>query len=561
MAKGKIEKNFLDDGSRDTYHDGVNEGLGTEYNDADAVRYYEIAASKGDLEAKAKLLEAYTYGKGVERSVSKINSLSKDLIKSKDDRFISTARYLLFVNADADERYGDALKYAREYFSGQSIDPEEAEYLTNYIVEMEERISKMSEEERRAFLKEPRKASDIFKSVFNNKKLLLATTGIILLIVIVSILIPVIRNSSGDVTKHAGNNTVGSNESENTKALSAYNDLLSQPSFIRDLNDGDNDQTWYSENCSFDIAYINDDDIPELILLNNGDSDHASGWGELYSYNEDDGVYAIGSISEPEGPEEHDYTVGYYERTGWCTDFAMWQGYGGPVIYNAFDDNSESMAIRLEPDENFEPSIVGYSIGSETVSEDEFYQRLEDVTGGVEITPYDFCENTEDNRLQKLGDFGSGQETEGNAESGDTSDVHGAAFEYLGMSFAELDSMYGPLTEQFYGEGAVYYATDDGRYVGFGWAGDEANPEERPCISYMGNIDEILNIPPDSSLEDIADAIDSPFNADELVYNADFDMGNCVIMYTTYNGQEYKIIVSYDENLDQTGATLAYTDR
>ena len=145
----------------------------------------------------------------------------------------------------------------------------------------------------------------------------------------------------------------------------------------------------------------------------------------------------------------------------------------------------------------------------------------------------------------------------------DKSSVYGKAFDYLGKTFGQIESEYGHLERLQGWNGAMYYTTTDSRRIGFpgSWGANGERIEDAPCTSYMGDIDEIINVPKDSSLTDIAGTIGYYFSKDELQYDPDNDMVNVVILYTDYQGQEYKLIVEYNENYIPTIVTLTFTDR
>lgn len=526
--------------------------------------YFEEANRRGNNNAKANLLQLYASDPRV-KDFSKAKKLCKELLRTKNASLNAVGNYYSYVIADAEERYKDSMAYAKQYLSSAAGEEPKKEEVRSYLLEKNKLLASMTEEERRVYLKERKKAKDVIKDfkgveIDSKKKKIYAVILTVVIIAIVIIVIAMQRPFDKTTTPYTNNESMETTNSPATEALKAYDSMLSQESFSRDENDDVYPQTWYSENCSFDIAYLNDDDVPELIIVDYSDADHATGWGQIYSYNDGE-VSSIGRMSEPEASEDYGFTPGYYERTGWLVDLSMWQGYGGPVIYNVLDNSADALGINYEPDEDFEPQLTSYTIGTDNVDETEFYQHLEDVTGGIDITPYDFCENTSDNRLNKLGDFG---EIGNDEEDTSTSGIYGVAFDYVGKTFGELDNEYGPLSQQASWNGAIYYTTSDERYVGFPFdldeTGDLADGDEAICTSYIGSISEILNVPEDASLQEVADLLGEDLDVDSLYYEPNTDMGNCVIWYTIYNDKEYKLIVDYDENIDISGATLVCTE-
>lgn len=545
------------------------EGRGTERNDSDTARYLEIASTRGSMEAKAALLDAYTFGKGVERSKSKVKSLSKELLRSNDAYLVSMANYCLFSFAQIEERYADCLKYANAYLNGSYTDPDKSEHLERFISDIEEKISGMTDEERRLFLKEPKKASDLLKGFkgigIKDKKKALVVSGIAAALVVIIAVVVYLSNGSIGNTK-AGKG-MGNTSGTAADALKSYSLFLSQDSFIRNDKEEVDDflQTWHSENCIFDIAYINDDDIPELIVLDYTDADHTMGWGQIYTYSSEEDVVPYYGLSDPEGAEEYGMVPGYYKGTGWIVDFNMLQGYGGPFIENVLDENADLLSIEYEPDENDEPHLVNYSVGMDYVGEDEFYRKLDEVTGGAELVPYDFKENTQENRDACFGVIEDNdteeQQNSDNDSEGDI--VGGIAFNYVDKTFEQIENEYGTLSQQASWGGAIYYTTPDEKYVGFqaGWNEDGDIPRDERCISFIGKVSDIFNVSDDISLQELADLLGEQLNEDELYYDDTSDMGNGVIWYVYHNDTEYKAIVNYDENIDIISATLSQTDR
>ena len=105
--------------------------------------------------------------------------------------------------------------------------------------------------------------------------------------------------------------------SKKKKALKAYAAFLSKPSIKRGIWD-----TLYTKNCSFAIAYVDNNNTPEMVLYHE-DSCHALGWLSLYTFR--GGKVAL------VGYMYGDYlaTLGYYKKTGILLDNYTVQGSGG----------------------------------------------------------------------------------------------------------------------------------------------------------------------------------------------------------------------------------------
>ena len=226
------------------------EGRGTECNKALATDYLKRSASKGNINAKVDLLEAYTFNRETERSSHQVKKLAQEIKRYNDPAFVSTANYCLFKNAVYEKRYGEGLKYAKEYLSGEYSEAEKSEEIKKYIADMEERISHMSDKERRQFLNESGKITDILIGFGNNINWDFKNKKAILIIVFVII---VAATVIGVIT--AGNNESGNNTSpyavNNKDSNTERNLLMAEASSFLDK---DGDITYYPDN-------VMDDDI------------------------------------------------------------------------------------------------------------------------------------------------------------------------------------------------------------------------------------------------------------------------------------------------------------
>lgn len=129
--------------------------------------------------------------------------------------------------------------------------------------------------------------------------------------------------------------------SKKKKALKAYAAFLSKPSIKRG--------TWptlYTKNCRFAIAYIDNNNTPEMVLYHE-DSCHALGWLSLYTFR--------GGKVSLVGYMYGDYlaTLGYYKKTGFILDNYTIQGSGGYWYHKlskgklvAYDDRVLKKVIR-----------------------------------------------------------------------------------------------------------------------------------------------------------------------------------------------------------------------
>ena len=392
-----------------------------------------------------------------------------------------------------------------------------------------------------------------------NKLLIIA-----LAVVVLAAAIALVIKLTGDAGNSAMAGKQHGDSAESKEALKAYNTMLSRESFSRDDSFGDS-EVWHSENCAFDIAYIDDDDIPELIVMDTVDSDYSTGWGQLYTYSEGEIIPQFYMSLHSESGAAAEVATGYYEGTGYCMDYSEEDGYGTLDIYKLFDEEAPRFTAVYEPDENGETYPSYYTVDVDEVDEKTFYKRLAKETGDVELTPYQFVENTEENRALYLGTFDSDSEAdEGSAVNDAGTDIiNGETFGYLGKTFKELEEECGSLSQQGAWGGSLYYTTPDEKWLGFWAVGSESGetPPDAPCLSYYGSISEIFNVSDDISLKELADLLGQDFGEGELDYDPDSDMSNVVIWYVEYDGNEYKVIIDYDEQFDIVGATLTNTDR
>ncbi|MDE6625256.1 MAG: hypothetical protein K2K56_02665 [Lachnospiraceae bacterium] len=98
--------------------------------------------------------------------------------------------------------------------------------------------------------------------------------------------------------------------SKKTKALNAYNKLLSKNSFTVNKY---GKMTFYTSHCSFGIAYIDKDSVPELIIYNPWDSYHAAGYGTIFTYKG-------GKVRKAADLSMNGESLGYYKKKGVIVD-------------------------------------------------------------------------------------------------------------------------------------------------------------------------------------------------------------------------------------------------
>lgn len=382
------------------------EGRGVEKSPEYATKCLNIAAKCGNVGAKAALAYYMTFGIGTEKDHIGAQKMCEDVIRAGDQKEKSIAYYCNYKIFDEAKKYKQSMEYARKCLECKTTDAAKTAELENYLAEKEELISKMTDEERREYLQE-RKPVFAFKSKEKkegaNRKPWIVIGIVVLVIICVVIFINIKNENDGYGLLKGNHNATDSNSyvdtEESYEACMIYNEFLSQESIIRDV--GGMEYEWYLGNCDFALAYIDDDDIPELLLYNWPDTDHVAGYGILYSIKNGE-IFEVKSLSlnDVRG-------IGYYERTGWYMDQYASTGYGD-VIISCLDKEFPVFGFSLEYDDNGESEIVSYYIGKEgyqsfvDMSKNEFTEELAKETDGIEMSEYVFFNNTVENRSKYL---------------------------------------------------------------------------------------------------------------------------------------------------------------
>jgi len=164
---------------------------GVEGNREEELRYYGLAALKGNLEAKSVLASAYTLGLGIDKDHSVAQKLCNELIRSGNKEVLPIAYYCNYVIADEAKKYKVSMENARKYISLENAEEEKKEELQRYLAEQEELISKMTDEERREYLQERKPLFGGFKKkekgegTGGNKKIVIAIVAVLAVIVLI----------------------------------------------------------------------------------------------------------------------------------------------------------------------------------------------------------------------------------------------------------------------------------------------------------------------------------------------------------------------------------------
>ena len=232
------------------------EGRGVIENKQEAFNYYSIASEYGNLNAKAKLMQAYYFGNGVEKSNIDAAKYANQIVNSNADDYLPEAYYCLHKCADETEQYGDSMRYAKAYIACKKAKPEKKEELLQYLNEMETKLSQMTEAEKRAFLKEARATS---KSTGGK------LVAVILIIIIAVIgLIIFAQNNNDEYTSddsYSSEEYAGSEEVEEQDTGEAY-DPGSYDGYEDDfIIPGSDERFIYDE----DVADLSDEDTQMAI--------------------------------------------------------------------------------------------------------------------------------------------------------------------------------------------------------------------------------------------------------------------------------------------------------
>ena len=166
-----------------------HQGKGVDRNNENAVHYYVKADREGHLEAKKFLAESYTFGGITGADPISANRLANELIRSGDEDYLPAAYYCKYILADKAANYKDSMDAANKYINLPNANQGIKQKVEQYLREQREKINRMTEEERRVYLKEPPKKKYL--------KYILAAAGV-LLAVIIGITIAINVNENDD---------------------------------------------------------------------------------------------------------------------------------------------------------------------------------------------------------------------------------------------------------------------------------------------------------------------------------------------------------------------------
>lgn len=174
------------------------------------------------------------------------------------------------------------------------------------------------------------------------------------------------------------------------KALDAYNILLSGKS----IKWGNTNSQIPLEGCSFALAYIDNNSVPELILQNLSDTDHAIGYGLLYTY-KDSKLVCLESLSMND-------TFYYYKKKGIYIDNYTGMGFSLDY-YNKLSGTKISTKLIMRKNYLADNSVVySYSKGSGKITKAQFKKNLRKLVGSKKKIVLRFYQNTPSNRSKYL---------------------------------------------------------------------------------------------------------------------------------------------------------------
>lgn len=194
----------------------------------------------------------------------------------------------------------------------------------------------------------------------------------------------------------------GEAASTKSKALSAYKKLLSKSTVAvlpkgKKVMDRNDDYVTYKSskrsNVKFAIAYIDNDNVPELILED-----------DYYGY----GVwrYKSGKVQCVQWGDTYDEPYGYYKKKSIYVDTGYTEG--TPFYRHYYSYKNGKMTKKLywfvwyEDSDDPDDSTPEYYIGKTQVSKSKFEKKLKSYVGSTKITKINLKKNNSANRKKYL---------------------------------------------------------------------------------------------------------------------------------------------------------------
>lgn len=185
----------------------------------------------------------------------------------------------------------------------------------------------------------------------------------------------------------------GAQAASKSKALKAYKAFLAQSTIPWGRD------TYYTavptKNCSFALAYIDNNSVPELVVSNAQDITHVAGWGVVFTYKN-------GKV-QPVDNIQLDGDFYYYKKKG---IFASSYLGSGELSYTYSKMSGVKAAEKLLEGKNI---ISGkksyYSLSADSrkqISKSKFNSALKKLVGSTKKTKVKLYKNTSTNRTKRL---------------------------------------------------------------------------------------------------------------------------------------------------------------
>lgn len=190
------------------------------------------------------------------------------------------------------------------------------------------------------------------------------------------------------------------------KALKAYSQFLSQST----VRWGQSTRPVTLSKCSFALAYIDKDSVPELILSSNGETSHADGYYQLYTYKKGK-VVRMDNLMDG---------AAYYKKKGvYCSSHSGTGGFEeyyfkiskGKAVYKLYAMDEKPIGFDVNKDGrigwNYERVTKArspfYQSSTKKISKKEFQKQLKKLVGKTKKTIVKkYYKNTAVNRKTRL---------------------------------------------------------------------------------------------------------------------------------------------------------------
>lgn len=187
--------------------------------------------------------------------------------------------------------------------------------------------------------------------------------------------------------------------SKKEKAVKAYNKMLSESSFKvkTDAMSGNKKITvkYKTINCSFAVAYIDKDSIPELIVKNHNDTYHLIGHGAIFTYKN-------GKVKQV-APLQLDSSLKYYKKKGVIIDNYTGMGYSCNYYKKISNGKAKQFAQTEKNVGNPGSRKTRYfDANREKISKSTFDKMLKEYVKSSKPVKANFLENTAANREKHL---------------------------------------------------------------------------------------------------------------------------------------------------------------